>query len=313
MKTVGIIGGAGFIGSYVTKQFLEAGYTVRVSATDLNKADKYAHLKTLPNAQNLTLLPLKVENKDQLEAFIKGCELVVHGGTPFQLEVQDPKAELLDPTLKGTTNLLELIPDSSTLKKVVFIASVGAYNTNFPFPPDGKTPEKDTFKEQDTPFMSEDSHPYAQAKFLADQMVRDYLKTNPNTDVEITTVCPVWVVGNALSQRADASSTGMQFLFKNKIAPNPFIQMVYDTDTAFAMVHVEDVADGIFKISHTKGLHGKHYLLSAESWNISDISAMLNQKAPVGQAHIFYENDAAKRDLGAQFRPVQEALHGFTG
>ncbi len=43
MKTVGIIGGAGFIGSYNTKKFLENGYHVKVSATDLSNKDKYAH------------------------------------------------------------------------------------------------------------------------------------------------------------------------------------------------------------------------------------------------------------------------------
>ena len=35
MKTVGIIGGSGFIGSHTTKQFLEQGYKVKVSATDI--------------------------------------------------------------------------------------------------------------------------------------------------------------------------------------------------------------------------------------------------------------------------------------
>ena len=41
MKKVGIIGGAGFIGSYNTKKFLEEGYQVKVSATDISKKEKY--------------------------------------------------------------------------------------------------------------------------------------------------------------------------------------------------------------------------------------------------------------------------------
>ncbi len=32
MKTVGIIGGSGFIGSHTTKQFLEHGYNVKTAA-----------------------------------------------------------------------------------------------------------------------------------------------------------------------------------------------------------------------------------------------------------------------------------------
>jgi len=45
MQTVGIIGGAGFIGSYVTKGFLENGFRVKVSATDISNS---ANSRTCP-------------------------------------------------------------------------------------------------------------------------------------------------------------------------------------------------------------------------------------------------------------------------
>ena len=106
MQTVGIIGGAGFIGSYVTKQFLENGYRVKVSATDISNKEKYAHLSGLPNAANMELAPLDVQNLDQLKAFAAGCDILVHGGTPFQLEVEDVQRDLFAPTIQGTENFL---------------------------------------------------------------------------------------------------------------------------------------------------------------------------------------------------------------
>ncbi|BAX81756.1 NAD-dependent epimerase/dehydratase family protein [Labilibaculum antarcticum] len=36
MKKVGIIGGSGFIGSHTTKKFLQEGFKVRVSTTDIS-------------------------------------------------------------------------------------------------------------------------------------------------------------------------------------------------------------------------------------------------------------------------------------
>ena len=60
MKTVGIIGGSGFIGSHVTKKFLANGYKVRVSSTDISNSDKYKHLKQLPDADNLEIVQLDV-------------------------------------------------------------------------------------------------------------------------------------------------------------------------------------------------------------------------------------------------------------
>lgn len=310
MKTVGIIGGSGFIGSHTTKKFLEQGFKVRVSATDMSKPEKYTHLKEFEYAENLEILPLNVENKQQLQEFVQGCEIVIHGGTPFQLDVQDPKTELFDPTIKGTENFLEVINETTTVEKVVFIASVAAYNTNFPLPPDGKSPD-DSIAESDKPFMSEESHPYAQAKFIANQTVEKFIKEHPNAHFEITTVSPVGVMGKSLSNREDSMSSGLQFLFKNKIAPNPFVQMLFDTDAEMALVDVKDVANVIYKASDKKGLHGKNYLLTSESWKISDISAMLNGEKPAHHAKIVYKNDLAKQDLGVHFNPAVIPLTEF--
>ncbi len=192
MKTVGIIGGSGFIGSHVTKKFLANGHKVRVSATDISKTEKYAHLKQLPNAENLEIVPLDVRNKDQISDFVKGCHIIVHGGTPFQLDVQDPQKELFEPTIKGTENFLEAVSGSPTLEKVVFVASVAAYNTDFPMPPGSKDPS-DTFDETDTPYFSEESHPYAQAKFMANETVNKFIAEHPDCGFEITSLSPVFV------------------------------------------------------------------------------------------------------------------------
>lgn len=310
MKTVGIIGGSGFIGSHVTKKFLKEGHKVKVSATDISKPEKYKHLKQLPNAENLEIVPLKMENKDQLQSFINGCDIVVHGGTPFQLDVQDPKTELFDPTIKGTENFLEIVQQSPNVEKVVFIASVAALNTNFPMPPDSKGID-DQIDESDTPFISEESHPYGQAKFIANQTVEKFIQDNINTHFEITSVSPVFVVGKPLSNREDSTSSGMQFLFKNKIAPNPFVEMLYENDVQFAMVDVKDVANAIYSASTKKGLHGKNYLLTSESYKISDITAMLNNETPKEQGRVVYKNDLATKELGIQFNPASEPLKRF--
>ena len=311
MKTVGIIGGSGFIGSYITKKFLEEGYNVKVSVTDIKKSEKYQHLFNFNESDNLNISALKVEDLDDLKDFISDCEIVIHGGTPFQLDVIDAQKELFDPTIRGTENFLEAIKESPLIEKVVFIASVAAYNTNFPLPAGGKNPH-DSFSEKDTPFMSEESHPYAQAKFIANQTVEKFIAENPKLSFEITSVSPVGVMGKSLSTREDSTSTGLQFLFKNNIAPNPFVQMLYDTNAEMAIVDVQDVAEAIFKAASISGLHGKNYLLSSESYPVSDLSLMLNHNSPENNGFIIYSNGLAQRELGIKFRPVQETLNNYS-
>lgn len=311
MKKVGIIGGSGFIGSYITKAFLDNDFLVKVSATDIRREDKYKHLVTLNHSDNLHISELNVMDKVALQDFVFDCDIVIHSGTPFMLDFQDAQTQLFDPTIKGTENFLEVINQTPGIEKVVFIASVAAWNTDFPMPAGTKS-FTDTFDENDTPFSNTESHPYAQAKFIANQVVEKFIKENPNLFFEISTVSPVGVMGKALSNREDSTSTGLQFLIKNKIAPNDFIQFIYDNDVPFALVDVQDVAQATFQLAITNGLHGKNYLLSSETYKASDMNAMLNNQEPKEKASIVYKNDLAKRDLGIQFRPIKETLNDYS-
>lgn len=311
MKKAGIIGGSGFIGSYITKAFLNHGYQVKVSTTDISREDKYEHLMLFDHADNLYISELDVTDKATLKDFVSDCDVVVHGGTPFILDVEDPKTQLFHPTIKGTENFLEVINNTPSIEKVVFIASVAGWNTNFPFPAGGKN-FNDTFDENNTRFTSTESHPYAQAKFIANQTVEKFIKDHQRLPFEISSVSPVAVMGKALSKREDSTSGGLQHLIKNKIVPNDFIKALFDNDVPFAIVDVEDVANAIFKVATTQGLHGKDYLLSSETYKVSDMHAMLNNKKPKENPGIVYKNDLAKKDLGIHFKPVKDTLNNYS-
>jgi dihydroflavonol-4-reductase len=310
MKTVGIVGGSGFIGSYVTRKFLQEHYKVRVSATDISKPEKYQHLRGLENAENLDIVPVNVLEKAGLRSFIDGCDIVVHCGTPFQLALENPQRDMFEPTVKGTEHFLEVAGQTAGLTKVVFIASVAAYNTNFPMPVPGRAPEH-VYTEADAPFHSSESIPYAQAKYFADQAVRGYIESHPNPPFEIVSLCPTLVAGPALSSRQDSTSQGFQFVAKNKMSPDGFFAMLWETDAEWPVVDVLDVADAVFKAATTPGLHAKSYLISADSWKMSDINRLLNNQPPAGAPRTTYSSAAATRDLGVAFNSGSAAFGRF--
>lgn len=310
MKKVAIIGGSGFIGSHITKKFLDENFQVRVSATDISRKEKYQHLLNLPSAGNLELCQLNTQDENELKEFLNSCDILVHCGTPFQLEVQDTQKDLLDPTIKGTEMILKVVSESPQLKKAIIVASVAAINPSFPFPAEQNAPDH-TYSETDEAVINETTHPYSQAKYYADQAVRKFIKDNPGIETKIISVFPTFVVGNPLSDRKDSTSAGMQFLIKNKMTPNPFMEALFQFDIAFAMVDVKDVAESIFLAATLPGLHGRNYLLSGESWAVSDISLMLNNQLPKGKRSIVYNNEQATKDLGMKFNPAHVPLNQF--
>jgi len=310
MKKAGIIGGSGFIGSHLTKTFLENNYKVKASVTDLSKKEKYQHLYSLPNSSRLEIAELDVQEIESIKKFVPECEIVIHGGTPFKLDVKDPKSELFQPTVDGTENFLHIVNQTPAVEKVVFIASVAAYNTAFPFPARDKEPDH-LYSEEDVPSMHEEDHPYSLAKFYADQTVREFLDDHPDLPFEIVSLFPTLVIGMPLSGRTDSTSVGLQHLFQQKLAPNPFMEMLYEQDVEFAMVDVMDVAKAVFKAATTEGLHEKNYLLSSESWKVSGISRMLNRQKFAGEGRLVYSNELAKRELGIHFTTPQKTLNEF--
>lgn len=314
MKRTGIIGGAGFIGSHITKKFLAEGYDVRVSVRDLSQREKYAHLHALENAaSHLEIVAMDVQDEAALRAFLQDCDIVVHSGTPFQLDVQNPQRDLLDPTIKGTENFLQVASEIASLKKVVIVGSVASLNTSYPLPVPRRSDDgvyaNDVYTEADEPYLNGNDHPYAQAKYFADQVVRKYVKSHTDLDFEVVSVYPTFVAGQSLSGRDDSTSMGIQYLFKNKIAPNPFVEMMFAKNVEFAIVSVADVAEGIFRAATTAGLHGKNYLLTGDSYKVSDITLMLNGQEPVDAARTVYSGAAATQDLGLQFQPAQVPFH----
>ena len=310
MRTAGIIGASGFIGSHVTKRFLSDGFKVRASTTDLSDKAKHAHLSSLENSDNLELRELDCRDLDSTKDFVRGVEFLIHCGTPFQLDVEDPETELLQPTINGTTNVLQAVNEEGAVSRAVIVASVGAYNTGYPMPIPG-SPADRVWTEDDAPHFSDTDHPYAQAKYHADQAVRRFVAEDSRDGLEIVSVYPVGVMGASLSNREDSTSSGLQFLFKNRIAPNPFVEMLYEVDAEFAIVDVRDVAEGIFQAAVRSGLHGRGYYLSSESWSVSDISRMLNGEPPVRTARVVYSSASAQRDLGLAFRSASQAFESY--
>lgn len=88
--------------------------------------------------------------------------------------------------------------------------------------------------------------------------------------------------------------------------------MFYDNDVDWAIVDVADVAEGIYQAANTKGIHGKNYLLSSESYPVSDVTLMLNHQEPVNKPKIVYQNHLAKNELGIDFKPAQVPLNEFS-
>ncbi|KAG2671149.1 hypothetical protein I3760_14G120000 [Carya illinoinensis] len=126
-KLVCVTGASGYIASWLVKFLLQRGYTVRASVRDptLNSLSLSVLYK-----ERLHLFKENLLEEGSFDTAIQGCEGVFHTASPFYLDVKDPEAELLDPAVKGTLNVLNSCTKSASVRQVVLTSSIAAVANN---------------------------------------------------------------------------------------------------------------------------------------------------------------------------------------
>ncbi len=179
---------------------------------------------------------------------------------------------------------------------------------NFPFPPDGKGPE-DPITEQDKPYYSESSNPYAQASLRPTRLLNNSLGSTGISTL-ISSLSPQHPSWRATLRKDDSTTAGFQYLVKNRIAPNAS-EVLYTSNPYFAMIGVEDVAKSIYAAINLKDNHGVNLLLSSESYTVSDMHLLLNGKNAIEEPIKVYSSEIAEKRLNLKFRPMKEVLKGI--
>ncbi|CAH8360306.1 unnamed protein product [Eruca vesicaria subsp. sativa] len=130
-KTICVTGASGYIASLIVKLLHLRGYTVKASVRDPNDPRKTEHFLALEGAkERLQLFKANLLEEGSFDSAIDGCEGVFHTASPFYHDVKDPQAELLDPAVKGTINVLSTCLKTPSVKRVVLTSSIASVAFN---------------------------------------------------------------------------------------------------------------------------------------------------------------------------------------
>jgi nucleoside-diphosphate-sugar epimerase len=263
-----VTGGTGYIGSWVVKELLEKGYTVRLTVRDKNKTPKFQHLLNMAQFSpgKLEVWEADLLKEGSFDQPANGCESIIHVASPYTLRFKNAQKDLIDPALKGTKNVLGAATHSGTVKKVILTSSVAAvHGDNIDMKEKGLT----EFTEEHFNDTSSVSHqPYSYSKVLAETEAWKICKSQNNWNLVV--INPSFVIGPPLTSTSNSESLEvLKNILKGKLAMGV-------PDLWYGFVDVRDVAHAHILALEDQNAAGR-CILAERTMSIFDLIAIIRK------------------------------------
>ncbi|KAH6790435.1 Rossmann-fold superfamily protein [Perilla frutescens var. frutescens] len=304
-KTVCVTGASGFIASWIVKFLLHKGYTVKASVRDPNDSKKVQHLLGLDGAkERLHLMKANLLEEGSFDSLVDGCEGVFHTASPFYHDVKDPQAELIDPALKGTLNVLGSCAKASSVKRIVLTSSIAAVAYNG----QPRTPEVvvDETWWSDPEVCRQMQMWYVLSKTLAEDAAWKFVKEK---GIAMVTINPAMVIGPLLQPTLNTSAASILNLINGaETYPN----------STFGWINVKDVAHAHILAFENPSASGR-YCLVERIVHYSDFVKILRELYPTYKlpekcaddkpfVPTYQVSKERAKSLGVEFTPLEVGI-----
>lgn len=312
-----VTGASGCVGSALVRKLIAAAHQVRVL------------LRPTSDLRNIEGLPVEVAlgdlaDKNSLERALEGCNALYHAAADYRLWARHPQ-QLYQSNVAGTVNIMQAALKAG-VERIVYTSSVATLGLHA----DG------TPADENTPVTLNDmiGH-YKRSKFLAEAEVKRMIDgqglpaviVNPSTPVGPRDIRP--------------TPTGRMVLDAACGRTPAYV------DTGLNLVHVDDVAQGHL-LAFERGVVGERYILGGRNMTLKEIltevARISGHKPPrvklphnlvlpiaylseawawltngpepratvdgvrLSKKYMFFSIEKARRELGFNPRPVEEAL-----
>ncbi|XP_011041140.1 PREDICTED: cinnamoyl-CoA reductase 1-like [Populus euphratica] len=300
--SVCVTGAGGYLASWVVKLLLSKDYLVHGTVRD-PADDKNAHLMKIDQAtENLKLFKADLLDYNSLSSAIQGCRGVFHVASPVPFTtVSNPEAEVIEPAVKGTLNVLKACAEAK-VRRVVIVSSGSAVLSN-PSWPKGQVMDENCWSDKE--YCRATKNWYNLSKTVAESEAWEYAK---RSGLDVVAICPSLILGPILQSTVNASTKVLIKILKdgcdsleNKLRP---------------IIDVRDVAEALLLAYETPRAEGR-YICTAHAIRVKDLVEKLRSMYPnynypksfteEEQEAVMISSEKLQR-LGWSFRSLEETL-----
>ncbi len=313
-----VTGATGFVGSHVAEHLAAGGARLRLLVRPSSRLENLAGLGDFEKVVG------DLRDPESLKQGMRGCEAVFHVAADYRLWMKDP-TEMYESNVEGTRSILKAASEAG-VRRTVYCSSVATMG----FKKDG------TIVDEATPVGESDmvGH-YKRSKFLAEQVAIQAARQGQ----EVVLVNPTGPMGERDIKPTPTGRIIVDFLNGNFPAY---------MDTGMNLVDVREVAKAHL-LAFEKARPGERYIIGGENLTLKQIldklsaitgipsptmkvphavamayavfdetiTGKLRGKEPratvesvrMGKKKMYSSSAKARRELGYEPKPVDEALH----
>ncbi|XP_073028828.1 putative anthocyanidin reductase [Primulina eburnea] len=321
LKTYCVTGATGYIGSWLVKSLLQRGY--KVHATLRNPENASHFIKSWEGGDRLSLFKADLLEDGSFDDAVRGCDGVYHVAASMEFGVPATenldgyvKNEILDPSIKGTLNILTSCSKTDTVKRIVFTSSVSTLTAK-----DSSGGWKSVVDESCQTTVKRvletkaNGWVYVLSKLLTEETVFQFAKEN---EIDLVSVITATVGGSFLTPTIPTSIRVILSPVTGDPKLLPILEAVNLRMGSIALVHIVDICNAhIFLMEHPKA-EGR-YLCCTNSCAMSELIEHLSHEYSCADTQRFdkQQHDSVPaeisskklRDLGFSYKySIQEII-----
>ncbi|KAF8651269.1 hypothetical protein HU200_063519 [Digitaria exilis] len=293
MKTACVTGGNGYIASALIKMLLEKGYAV--------KTTKNSHFKGLQELGPLTVFRADLDEEGSFDDAVAGCDYAFLVAAPVYLMAEDPEVvhkpkEQIEPSVRGTLNMLRSCVKAGTVSRVVLTSSAAGVYMRPELKGDGHALDEESWS--DVEYLRAQKPPtwgYCVSKVLVEKEASRFAAEH---GISLVTICPVITAGAAPATRVRTSVIDSLSLLSGECQVALFHQTlligslgtsdekglavlkgIERTSGAVQLVHVDDLCRAELFVAEEAAAAGR-YLCCGLNTTVVELARFLSRKYP---------------------------------
>lgn len=264
-----LTGVSGFLGGHLALQLLNAGYTVRGSVRNLEKAEKVrATLRRAgADVSRLEFVTLDLAADAGWDAAMADCRYLQHTASPLLLHMPADRNDLIGPAVDGTTRAITAALGAN-VARIVLTSSMAAIAYGH------DRARTAPFTAADwTDLASRAVNAYVESKTRAERRAWELMDA-AGRHGDLATINPSGIFGPLLDDDPGTSAIVVQRLLNGSIPAAPRISMT--------TVDVRDVAAAHVAAMTEPGAGGQRFPMGLNTMMLMDVARLLRQQLPAG-------------------------------